>query len=411
MLGLILFLALSTLIFIVRFTSQYKKPSPALALTHRNLDQRTQTTEPWNGNLASMGHVNSDETTAHTSYMASHAISKLPTGTRPSYLAEGGANIVYRFSIPNDIASSITPHGDGQQRASRKLLRLRKHIDSGTPYPDTVNNFDRYVRPMFDDHELVDQELVRLPRGFIAYCNEQLRADEARNLRPQGRRGVYLAVREPFGLMITDMTPAPGSGECLWEFKPKWLLQSPSAPSDAKRCRTCALREMKNYNAREAGNSEKQSFCPLDLVSDNFEDVLRATRFIRGGHGRARVAAFLYRNSTLLKLQACQRQMNAVGLPGLQAHFRERAISMTLRDCTMFVKVPRDELEPLEARLGDLDFKSGIGGKLRYWRETEKRLIEEGWYSGNRKDQEFSECSLQGPRRDLGTSAEAITEQ
>ncbi|OAX80530.1 hypothetical protein ACJ72_05131 [Emergomyces africanus] len=410
MLGIILVLAFPTLIFIVRFACRYMKQSPAHTVTHRDIDLRKKTTEPRHDKLEGMGHVNPNGTTAHTSYMASHTISKLPADTLPSYLAEGGANIVYRFLIPNDIASSITTHGERQQRASRKLLRLRKHIDSGTPYLDTVNNFDKYVRPMFDDHELVDQELVRLPKGFITYCNEQLRADESRNLRPIGRRGVYLCVKEPFGLMITDMTPAPGSGECLWEFKPKWLLQSPSAPSDAKRCRTCALREMKNCNARAAGNSEKQSFCPLDLVSDNFEDVLRATRFIRGGHGRARVAAFLYRNSTLLKLQACQRQMNAVGLPGLQAHFRERAISMTLRDCTMFVKVPHNELEPLEARLGDLDFKSGIGGKLRYWRETERRLIEDGWYSGNRKDQEFSECSLQGPRRDLGACVDGITE-
>ncbi|PGH29327.1 hypothetical protein GX50_07936 [[Emmonsia] crescens] len=404
MVGLILALTLSALIFIVRFTYRYKKPSPARTPTQRNVELgKKKTTEPWPDNLTGVGHLKSDSTTAKTSYMASHTIPELPAGTRPFYLAEGGANIVYRYTIPNEPASAVTTN-------SRKLLRLRKHIDSGTPYPDTVNNFGSYIRPMFDDHELVDQELVRLPKGFITYCNEQLRADEARNLRPKGRYGVYLSVKEPFGLMITDMTPAPGSSECLWEFKPKWLLQSPSAPPDAKRCRTCALREMKNYNARKAGNSEKQSFCPLDLVSDNFEDVLRATRFIRGGHGRARVAAFLHRNSTLLKLQACQRQMNAVGLPGLEAHYRERAISMTLRDCTMFVKVPRDELAPLEARLGDLDFKSGIGGKLQYWRQTETRLIEDGWYNGNRKDQEFSECSLQGPRGGFRASAEDTTE-
>ncbi|OJD28069.1 hypothetical protein ACJ73_00525 [Blastomyces percursus] len=401
MVGLIVILFLSSLLFIVNFTCRHREPSHACTPSqpHGELGKRSR--KACRGNLTGMGHLKSDSTTSQKSHTTAHTCPEIPPGTQPSYLAEGGANIVYKFTVPNNHAPAATTNGHGQQQNSRKLLRLRKQIDSGTPYPDTMNNFDSYIRPMFDDHELVDQELVRLPKGFIGYCNEQLRVDEARNLRPKGRFGVYLSVKEPFGLMITDMTPAPGSGECLWEFKPKWLIQSPSAPPDAKRCRTCALREMKNYNARKAGGSEKQSFCPLDLVSDNFEDVLRATRFIRGGHGRERVAAFLHRNSTLLKLQECQRQMNAVGLPGLRAHIRERAISMTLRDCTMFVRVPHDEHEPLEARLGDLDFKSGIGGKLQYWRVTESRLIEDGWYRGIHQDQGPSECSLQGPRGDF----------
>ncbi|EEH21246.1 hypothetical protein PABG_03477 [Paracoccidioides brasiliensis Pb03] len=347
-----------------------------------------------------------NETDAMT-HIASLPIPELPAGTQPLYLAEGGANIVYRYTIPGEISPVGVMSPGGLQQKSRKLLRLRKEIDSGTPYEDTLKNFNSCIRPMFMSDELVDLELVRLPKGFIASCNEQLRAFESRNARPNGRTGVHLSTTEPFGLLITDMTPAPGSGECLWEFKPKWLLQSPSAPPDAKRCRTCALREMKNCRARKAGKPEKLSFCPLDLVSDNFDDVLRATRFMRGDHGRDRVARCIHRNNTLLKLQACQRDKNAVGLHAQQAHFRERAISMTLRDCTMFIRVPQNEDKPLEVRLGDLDFKSGIGGKLEYWRETEIRLIEEGWYSGNRKDQGFSECALQGPRGDLRQSAEA----
>ncbi|KAG5292616.1 inositol-pentakisphosphate 2-kinase [Histoplasma ohiense] len=409
MVGLILVFAFSAFIFIATFACRHQQPSASRTPMQRNLGMKKQGPKPWRGNLIGAVPLKSDSTTSQTTSITSHTFRELFPRARPFYLAEGGANIVYKFTIQNEHAPSITTNGGGQQRDNRKLLRLRKQIKSATPYADTVNNFDSYIKPMFDNHELVDQELVRLPKGFIAYCNEQLRVDEARNSRPKERYGVYLSTKEPFGLMITDMTPVTGSGECLWEFKPKWLLQSPSAPPDAKRCRTCALREMKNFNARNAGNSEKQSFCPLDLVSDNFEEVLRATRFICGGHGRKRVAAFLHRNSTLLRLQECQRQMNAVGLPGLQANFRERAISMTLRDCTMFVKVPLDELQPLEARLGDLDFKSGIGGKLQYWRETESRLIEDGWYSGTHPDQKSSECSLQGPRDDFPTFEERET--
>ncbi|KAL1954963.1 hypothetical protein VTO42DRAFT_421 [Malbranchea cinnamomea] len=320
------------------------------------------------------------------------SIADLPAGTRVSYLAEGGANVVYKIFLPEAASPEVRCQFHG------KLLRLRKHIDSSVPYVETIRNFDVYVRGLFDHNELVDQQLVRLPKNFIAACNDQLRLDEVAQRRPKSRHNVYLSAKEPFGLLITDMTPQPGSGACLWEFKPKWLLQSPSAPPDATRCRTCALRDMKNHDARKAGGRETRSFCPLDLISNDFEDVLRATSFIKGAHGRTRVARFLHRNPTLLKLQALQQKMNAVGLPGLQAPYQERALSMTLRDCTMYVKVPFDESAPLEARLGDLDFKPGVGGKLQYWRDLESRLIEEGWYSGIREGQGHNECALLRPQ-------------
>lgn len=315
--------------------------------------------------FARMGHLRSDAVTAQTTASVpllhmemAKQIPDLPPGARLVYLAEGGANVVYKIIPPGQhdpdddkMASAIASPGNPTTTTTRgresnqynffagKLLRLRKLIDSGTPYQETMRNFDSMVRPLFRDDELVDQMLIRLPRGFVAQCNDQLRADEACNRRPKSRHGVYLSSKEPFGLLITDMTPNAKTGACLWEFKPKWLLQSPSAPSDAKRCRTCALREMKNHDARIAGESETHSFCPLDLVSDNYEDVVRAAQFIKGSHGFTRVARFLHRNSTLLKLQDYQRQMNAVGLPGLHAQSRERAVSMTLRDCTVFVKV------------------------------------------------------------------------
>lgn len=260
-------------------------------------------------------------------------IPDLPAGTKVSYLAEGGANVVYRIVLPENVRPEVRTHFHG------KLLRARKLIDSSVPYVETLRNFDIHIRQMFDVDELVDQQMVRLPKGFIAACNDQLRLDEAAMKRPKSRHNVYLSTKEPFGLLITDMTPEADSGVCLWEFKPKWLLQSPSAPPDANRCRTCALRDMKNHNARMAGAREVRSFCPFDLISDDFEDVLRATSFIKGAHSRARVAKFLHRNSTLSRLRSFHEKMNAVGLPGLGAPYQERALSMTLRDCTMYVKV------------------------------------------------------------------------
>nr|KMM64063.1 inositol-pentakisphosphate 2-kinase [Coccidioides posadasii RMSCC 3488] len=328
-------------------------------------------------------------------------ISELPADTEVEYLAEGGANIVYKMTVPESNRTNSEIRG---QRAiyHGKLLRLRKRIDSGTPYTETARNFDSQIRSLFRDNELVAQELIKLPKNFVSSCNERLKEDETNGRRPKQRHGVYLSTKEPFGLLITDMSPSLGSGADLWEFKPKWLIQSPSAPLNAKRCRTCALRAMKNHQARQRGEKAREGFCPLDLVSDDFEHVLRAVKSIKGPqHDRIRVTKFLHRNPTLLKLRDCQQRMNAVGLPGLDADYRDRAVSMTLRDCTMFVKVPRDEAETPEVRLGDLDFKSGTGGKLEYWRGIETRLIEDGWYQGTDAAMEDGGgCSLQNNRKD-----------
>ncbi|KAI2193876.1 Inositol-pentakisphosphate 2-kinase [Ophidiomyces ophidiicola] len=327
-------------------------------------------------------------------------IPELQADIELAYLAEGGANIVYRMVMPESCRAKKEAETEWQHTYGGRLLRLRKKIGSGTPYIETAINFDSQIKALFHDSELVEQTLVALPKDIVSVCNAQLESDEASGRRPKGRRGGYLSLKEPFGLLITDMSPSPNSGASLWEFKPKWLLQSPSAPPNAKRCRTCALREMKNFYACQRGEKTSRAFCPLDLVSSDFDDVLRAVRLMKGPqHERSRLAKFLHQHPTLLKLRDCQILKNAVGLPGLCADSRERAVSMTIRDCTMFVRVPRDERETPEVRLGDLDFKSGTGGKLEYWRDLETRLIEEGWYHGREAVAEMPDCSLQYRRQ------------
>ncbi|KAL1967339.1 hypothetical protein VTN77DRAFT_3385 [Rasamsonia byssochlamydoides] len=334
-------------------------------------------------------------------------IPELPAGVQLLYLAEGGANIVYRMLLPSvDIAASseIAPTAIDEPGPAAllegKLLRLRKDVKYGIPYEKTARNFDSKVRPLFKPEELVDQTLVRLPAGLVHRCNEQLRANERKGKRPAKRHGVYLSTTEHFGLLITDMTDANDLRTTVAEFKPKWLIQSPSAPSNAKRCRTCALREMKNHKALQAGCKEERSFCPLDLVSDKMEDVLRAVRFIKGCSDPHRLARALYRNRTLLKLREYQRKWNDVGLVRHPAHSSEMSFAMTLRDCTMFIKMPPDENQPVEVRLGDLDLKSAAGGKAQYWLDIENQLIQEGWYTGEKSCQSHNECALQGARRE-----------
>ncbi|KAJ5772889.1 hypothetical protein N7457_007785 [Penicillium paradoxum] len=280
-----------------------------------------------------------------------------------------------------------------------KLLRLRKQTAANISYQEIVRNFDTIIRPRFNPEELVDQTLIRLPEGLLTRCNEQLRTAELNDARPKKRHGVFLCLSEPFGLLITDMTTAGDPGASLAELKPKWLNQSPSAPATAHRCRTCALREMKNRESLLLGLKEQRSFCPLDLVSEQFDNVLRATGLIKGCKDRARLAGILYRNPTLRKLQSLQKTERDVGLQGPAAQSWEMSLAMTLRDCTMFVRIPHDEKSPVQIRLGDLDLKTGAGGKADYWRDLEAQLIEEGWYQGINNTQALSECALGSPRR------------
>lgn len=354
--------------------------------------------------------------------MTNPSLLELLPGVQLVYLAEGGANVVYRFvsAVESPLGAERDPRKplpsvarEGTERFAGKLLRLHKDTAANVSYKEIVQSFDTLVRPLFEPDELVDQTLIRLPEGLIHRCNEQLRLAEANGRRPQKRHGGYLSLTEPFGLLVMDMTTFDEPGSTLAELKPKWLVQSPSAPATAHRCRTCALREMKNH-ARPTGQKEQRSFCPLDLVSGTFDDVLRATEFVKGCSDRTRLAHILYRNPTLQKLLSHQKAYHKVGLHGPPAQSQESSLDMTLRDCTMYIKVgnysdtlskdrlvadarqqiPSDEEHPVEIRLGDLDLKSAAGGKAEYWRDIEIQLIEGGWYDGLNSNQGISECAL-----------------
>lgn len=280
--------------------------------------------------------------------MTKPSLLELPPGVQLVYLAEGGANVVYRFA--SAVKSPLAARRDPEKQLSPvafeptewfsgKLLRLRKETAANVSYKEIVQNFNTTVRPLFGDDELVDQTLIRLPGGLIHRCNEQLRLAELTGERPKKRHGGYLSLTEPFGLLVTDMTTFDEPGATLAELKPKWLTQSPSAPATSHRCRTCALREMKIDDTRSLGHKEQRSFCPLDIVSENFENVFRATEFIKGCSDRKRLACILFRNPTLQKLLSHQKNYHQVGLHGPPTQSKETSLDMTLRDCTMYIKV------------------------------------------------------------------------
>lgn len=319
---------------------------------------------------------------------------ELSQAIKLDYLAEGGANIVYRIILPSTEEQALEPqpselphYGSSTPPpteiddinpdidvdvniTSGKLLRLRKNVRYGLPYHDTAHDFQTQIRPLFDDEELVDQILVRVPASVIQRCNANLHERERLQKRPAIRCGVYLAEDETLGMLVTDMTtttttttttPSTASVGSIVELKPKWLIQSPSAPSKARRCRTCAFRDMKRADSTPLDSRSsttapvvippgKAQFCPLDLTSSDRKDMKRTIRQIFPSLLPERIvtiAGALYQHPILQKLLSLQRIHSDVGLNGPPSGSKETSLSMTLRDCSIFLKVSTHHVSPL----------------------------------------------------------------
>ncbi|KAG7006214.1 inositol-pentakisphosphate 2-kinase [Physcia stellaris] len=288
------------------------------------------------------------------------------SGVRLSYLAEGAANIVYRPILPPASPSTEadfdfpvaqsdgetpatpppteTPTLTADPRLEGKLIRLRKDLSTTVPVTESWAHFHNVVSPLFLDNQLVSPTLFHISRPVIHALNADLRAMERDGRRPAKRHGVYVDESEIYGTLVPDMSSDARSTSI--EFKPKWLLQSPSAPAGSKRCRTCALRAMKartSRNARDAGG-----FCPLNLVSGDrgkvsgvVEQLLASARF--SDLDRLRVGDQLMRwlpKSLLLqRLTQLQDTLDPVGVLEADLEAQPFLTAMTLRDCTLFLKV------------------------------------------------------------------------
>jgi inositol-pentakisphosphate 2-kinase len=301
-----------------------------------------------------------------------------------AYLAEGAANVVYK----------LRPyHPD--------LLRLRKARSTIT-YGEIVYNFKTIVCPLFPEDALIHPRLFKLPDAevLIPRLNEMLREKEADASRSEMRKGAYLATDEEHGIFVQDMSPRH-KRERFIEFKPKWLIQSPSAPGKAKRCRTCALREMRRAGRAFSGRGSI-GCCPLDLLSSD-DDVLDDLFGSLAGDDLGLVKQ-IFKNKIhphLIRLKSLQIEHNRVGLAEIGSErvcvpsrevvdehektsetfmLSDILIGMMLRDCSVFIRYNIDEpVTKAEVKLADLDMKSA---KLEKWAAIETQLIDGGWYTG-----------------------------
>ncbi|KAI5210373.1 hypothetical protein E4T39_00114 [Aureobasidium subglaciale] len=298
------------------------------------------------------------------------------------YLAEGNANIVYSFKPTIDEAAP--------QNARSKLLRLRKDKSFIQATESQFATFQRIFVPLFRPENLVEHKLVALDGALIRNLNKELEDHEDTNARKDLRHGDRLALDE-YGLLMTDMTAQ--EGEYLFEIKPKWLLQSPDAPKDSIRCRTCALRLQRAHaKAQGAVMPKPGGFCPLSLVDDDvkerqrgFESIIKSQASAMSTTSVEKVAGFLAETGyrVLQDLRKHQAQFDERGLLSTSADnvSDDYSKAMTLRDCVLFVKGSLDVFEDTaDIRLADLDFKHAHPDKIQKWMETEKLLIDEGWY-------------------------------
>ncbi|KAF3915961.1 hypothetical protein AA313_de0207120 [Arthrobotrys entomopaga] len=349
----------------------------------------------------------------------------LPEELTLQYVAEGAANVIWRISLPQaptppptlkeEYSTSTPPPSEIDPDAeisgesddvnlqitpgySNVLLRLRKCLPSSESNLLAYEYLSTVIMPLFPLGVMVGQTLVKLPPSLVSRANDALRFLEETKARPIHRQHLYLAgdprpseqqMEEHYAFLVEDMTPDISRGEFLLEFKAKWLTQSPNAPEDWKRCRTCALRLKKYSEATKKGKIvEWRGLCPFDLISQDpkrntnaVKQILKAPRN-NDEHLVTRITEALINGPQLSILRDLQASLDPTGILKADHTSKEFLTAMTLRDCTFFVKVSPTVIQ---ARLGDFDVKSGDGGKSDYWINLETELIEEGWYSGTEK--------------------------
>ncbi|KAK4989342.1 Inositol-pentakisphosphate 2-kinase [Elasticomyces elasticus] len=212
--------------------------------------------------------------------------------------------------------------------------------------------------------------------------------------------------------------PTPPSAGLLLELKPKWLAQSPNAPRTSSRCRTCALRALRRARRLPGGSNGGGDFCPLVLALGDAEALRGVLEGVLGPvgeggrEGRERMMEALVRFFTagggrrlvgvLRDLQIGLDPDGVLALAESEKPGPGLLRAMTLRDCTLFVRVTAaarvgsEGGHEVEARLADLDMKHG--GRVGKWRKTERELVEGGWYTN----------STTGDERGVGRSGTQI---
>ncbi|KAI0453252.1 inositol-pentakisphosphate 2-kinase-domain-containing protein [Xylaria acuta] len=298
------------------------------------------------------------------------------------YVAEGRANVV--FSIWESRSATAS-----KGRFEGTLLRVPKATLGVTPCDyETLQAFhENQVEDRLGRQHLVPQALI------------QISAEVAGILHKKRNKIDDSEIRAGYAMLIQDMSASPGYS--VLEFKPKWLAQSPIAPPNAKRCRTCAREAFRNNQKRAEGHAVSTPICPLGLVHEDpavvVDTIERLTpEWTRSN--RKRLSDAFERSGILKKLRELQTKGDPDRALLDDPSDPDFGLAMTLRDCSCYVRMPCDINEDVEIKLADVD-KKNWKEKQTYWQESHWNLVNNGWYVCEEQVDTpiITECVLNGP--------------
>ncbi|KAK6341364.1 Inositol-pentakisphosphate 2-kinase [Orbilia brochopaga] len=128
----------------------------------------------------------------------------------------------------------------------------------------------------------------------------------------------------------------------------------------------------------------------VDLLTSYFSDAGSLTHVLADlqAHFGGKVGVLAPPTPTL-EVSAEELSRMLAGHPTTAKIGEDICTAMSLRDCTVYVRIwvrPKTSGSGIdvhiECKVGDLDMKTGEGGKGVYWREVEKRLLRGDWYTG-----------------------------
>jgi len=358
------------------------------------------------------------------------------------YLSQGGANVIFKirawpqkpsqqdqpFLFVDAKLASIKATPIHSLELVDKVLRINKGLLKTLRCEEVISGFYGHVRPLFAAGgvtTIVGPAYTPLPikmhdrdytgylmhhQGVVLYSNVMVdltsKSDAIGVERGLGSAQQLLTSRR-WGILLPDMSPTPGASVTI-ELKPKWLAQSPTAPSKAIRCRTCALQVLKPKDPTKY-------LCPLQLLNGDFEVVNKwvFSRVVEQAPGLTQnpklnnaisheITSYLMKGagkSLLEHLRVLQVSLDhhgilndkRIGSAKKDVHnlFEHNVrLAMTLRDCSLYIRIrySKDGVIPssIECKLGDLDFKSA--DKMDDWATKETELIESGSYTREVKE-------------------------
>ena len=354
-----------------------------------------------------------------------------------SYLAEGGANVVFSFIKPsfNDVfpwfcfvdstdgndtlwdekSNPVVLKGVvGYPDIMGKVLRVSKGVDKTLRCDEIVSGFCNDIQPLFvrgsirtivsDSTNGLSETALTLPdvdlRNHLMEHERVMLSDETvQDLMAKCDRICEKNLdgslsRDPrWGILLPDLTPEPDMA-ILIELKPKWLSQSPSSPPNAVRCRTCAMQVAKPKDAAKY-------LCPLRLVSGEGDDIYpwildRVNEKLAKGLSRARTRAPKYASLIVEYLTQGDGKALLQHLEFLQTHLdpqgitrrpkenpnatfdRNLRLAMTLRDCSLFLTVTYngglEDFGPVTVTSVLGDLDFKSADKIDDWLSKEKEL-------------------------------------